>query len=75
MTNTVNLYDQTLSKDQLDALSKGLKFCPTPGAPDPGESVEDQHKILTAYLLLNTESLSYARLVEDPLPPLPWRQW
>ena len=45
MTNIVNLSDQTLSKDQLDALSKGLKFCPTPGAPDPGESVEDLNRL------------------------------
>ena len=34
----VNLSDLTLTKDQIQVLSKGLKFCPTPGAPDPGVS-------------------------------------
>ena len=41
MTNIVNLSDFTLTALQQTALSKGLKFCPTPGQPDPGELAED----------------------------------
>ena len=33
-----SLSDLALTNDQKQVLSKGLKFCPNPGAPDPGES-------------------------------------
>ena len=37
----VNLSDFTLNEYQKSILAKGLKFCPTPAFPDPGESRED----------------------------------
>ena len=43
--NIVNLSDYTPDSDELAALSKGLKFCPTPGLSDPGESVEDMTRL------------------------------
>ena len=37
----INLSAYTLSPDEISVLSKGMNFCPTPGAPDPGESRTD----------------------------------
>jgi hypothetical protein len=37
----VNLSDYTLTEDEEKELSRGLKFCPTPGYPDPGELRDD----------------------------------
>ena len=37
----VNLSDHNLTDSQMKILSKGLKFCPTPCSPDPGEQRED----------------------------------
>jgi hypothetical protein len=42
--SVINLSDVILTKEQLSVLSKGLKFCPTPGLPDPGEQREDLDK-------------------------------
>ena len=41
----VNLSDYELNKDEIEVLSKGLKFCPTPGFPDPGELRDDMDRI------------------------------
>ena len=41
----VNLLDYNLTDDQQRILSKGLKFCPTPDPPDPGETREDMDKL------------------------------
>jgi hypothetical protein len=43
--SVVNLSDVELTEDQVKVLSKGLKFCPTPGSPDPGEQREDLDKL------------------------------
>ena len=43
--SVVNLSDHILTDDQMRILSKGLKFCPTPGPPDPGETREDMDKL------------------------------
>jgi hypothetical protein len=37
----INLSAHTLSPDEISVLSKGMNFCPTPGAPDSGESRTD----------------------------------
>lgn len=39
--NVVNLSDVSLSEAQISLLSKGLKFCPTPGEPDMAEMRRD----------------------------------
>jgi hypothetical protein len=33
----INLSKYQLDKDEISVLSRGMNFCPTPGAPDPGE--------------------------------------
>ena len=43
--SVVNLSDHKITDEQFKLLSKGLKFCPTPGAPDPGETREDMDKL------------------------------
>ena len=37
----INFSKHKLTKDEISVLSKGLNFCPTPGAPDPGENRSD----------------------------------
>ena len=37
----VNLSNYTLNKSETSVLSKGLAFCPTPGAPDIGNIIHD----------------------------------
>ena len=41
----VNLSDFILNEHQYSVLSKGLKFCPTPNFPDPGELREDLDRL------------------------------
>lgn len=41
----VNLSSRYLNADELSILSKGMKFCPTPGHPDPGELRDDLDKL------------------------------
>ena len=41
----VSLSCRKLTEDELSVLSKGLKFCPTPDTPDPGEVREDLDKL------------------------------
>jgi len=41
VNSVVNISDVKLSKAELDLLSKGLNFCPTPGEPDFGEIRRD----------------------------------
>jgi hypothetical protein len=41
----VNLSHHVLTKDEYSILSKGLKFCPTPNNPDPGELKEDLDRL------------------------------
>jgi hypothetical protein len=43
--SVVNLSNVVLTKDQVSVLCKGLKFCPTPGLPDPGVQREDLDKL------------------------------
>ena len=40
----INLSNHKLSSSQCSLLSKGLKFCPTPGEPDQGHLWQDLHK-------------------------------
>ena len=40
----VNLSRRTLSADEESLLSKGLKFCPTPGSPNFGELRSDLNR-------------------------------
>ena len=40
----VNLSDYALSKDETSVLTRGMKFCPTPGEPDFGSLREDLNK-------------------------------
>ena len=37
----VNLSNYTLQDVEISVLSKGLGFCPTPGAPDIGDIIQD----------------------------------
>ena len=37
----VNLSKYKLTKSETNVLSKGLGFCPTPGAPDIGNIIQD----------------------------------
>jgi hypothetical protein len=41
----VNLSDHVLTQDKFSVLQKGLKFCPTPNYPDPGELKEDLDRL------------------------------
>ena len=41
MNGIVNLSSYTLTKSETSVLSKGLGFCPTPGAPDIGNIIQD----------------------------------
>jgi hypothetical protein len=41
----VNLSDHVLTKDEYSVLTKGLKFCPTPNKPDPGELKQDLDRL------------------------------
>ena len=41
----VNLSDFTLNQHHINVLSKGLKFCPTPGPPNAGELRDDMDRI------------------------------
>jgi len=37
----VNLSDRVLKVDEITPLQRGLKFCPRPPCPDPGQIRED----------------------------------
>ena len=41
MKDIVNLSSYVLTKSETSVLSKGLGFCPTPGAPDIGKIIQD----------------------------------
>ena len=41
----VNLSDFSLKEHHITLLNRGLKFCPTPNAPNPGELREDMDRI------------------------------
>ena len=41
----VNLSDFTLNEQHISLLKRGLKFCPTPGPPNPGEMREDMDRV------------------------------
>ena len=41
----VNCSNKTLSEDEITLLQKGLKFCPTPACPDPGQSRDDLNSL------------------------------
>ena len=43
----VNLSSHTLSQDEITVLTRGLKFCPTPGEPNFGDLREDLNKFHT----------------------------
>ena len=44
-TSIVNLSNFPLTKQHVALLSRGLKFCPTPAAPNPGEQREDMDRL------------------------------
>ena len=41
----VNLSDFTLNEHHITLLKRGLKFCPTPGPPNPGDLREDMDRV------------------------------
>jgi hypothetical protein len=41
----VNLSRYELTQEEISVLSKGVKFCPTPGPPDPGAQREDMNNL------------------------------
>ena len=41
----VNLSDFTLNEHHISLLKRGLKFCPSPGPPNPGELREDMDRV------------------------------
>ena len=41
MKGIVNLSSHTLTNTEISVLSKGLGFCPTPGAPDIGNIIHN----------------------------------
>ena len=41
MNGIVNISSHTLTNAEISVLSKGLGFCPTPGAPDIGNIIQD----------------------------------
>ena len=45
MESVINLSTRKLSTDEMSILSRGLKFCPTPPCPDPGQGREDLDKL------------------------------
>ena len=45
MEGVINLSHRTLSEDEVSLLMRGLKFCPTPPCPDPGQGREDLDKL------------------------------
>ena len=54
----INCSDCRLSKDQISILSKGLKFCSTPGEPRPGDlmcDLDSQHRMLRLHSYFKDE--------------------
>ena len=45
MSGVLNLSSRPLSADEITVLSRGLKFCPTPPCPDPGQGREDMEAL------------------------------
>jgi hypothetical protein len=43
--SVVNLSRYELTQEEISVLSKGIKFCPTPGPPDPGAQREDMNNL------------------------------
>ena len=43
--SVVNLSNYELTQEEFSVLSKGIKFCPTPGPPDPGAQREDLNNL------------------------------
>ena len=43
--SVVNLSRHELTQEEISVLSKGIKFCPTPGPPDPGAQREDMNNL------------------------------
>ena len=67
----VNLSDFALDKYQIGLLSKGLKFCPTPCFPDPGQQREDLdslHRRVRQIAYFESEEGEYEPPTQDPDP-------
>ena len=58
----LNLSRYTLTKSETSVLSKGLEFCPTPGAPDIGNIIQD----LDAFKKKTRLNLFFSGSNEDP---------
>ena len=41
LRKVINLFSKLLDEHHISVLSKGLKFCPTPNYPEPGQCRED----------------------------------
>ena len=74
--NVVNLSDFTLTEHHILVITHGLKFCPTPGPPDPGELQDDMarmHKRLRQiahYEGSEGDTGTDASLLVSPTPPI-----
>ena len=62
MSCIVNLSSHTLTNTEISVLSKGLGFCPTPGAPDIGNIIHD----LDAFKRRTRLQLFFSGSSEDP---------
>ena len=72
--NVVNLSDMQLSEHHISVLTRGLKFCPTPGPPDPGELRDDMdrmHKRLRQIALYEGSESDTGDLASTPVTPTP----
>ena len=60
----VNLSDRVLTLDEITLLQRGLKFCPTPSCPDPGQireylnALHRRMRVMTQYDKNPQESLN-----------------
>ena len=58
----VNLSKHILTKSETGVLSNGLGYCPTPGAPDIGNIIQD----LDAFKRITRLNLFFQGSIEDP---------
>ena len=66
-TGIVNLSKYSLTNTEISVLSKGLHFCPTPGAPDIGDIMQD----LDEFKRKTRLQLFFSGTTQDPLKEFP----
>ena len=70
-TGVINLSDRKLSKEEIQVLGKGLKFCPTPPVYDHGklkESIDKFFRSISLHLFFNSETIDLEPSENIPEP-------